>query len=988
MRPTCLSPVALLALSILLSATLMTAAETSSTLPTTDDRAFFEHKIRPVLVESCFSCHSATAKKLKGGLLLDTREGLLAGGDNGPVVIPGDPERSPLIKAIRYTDPDLQMPPKDKRLPPAVVADFVTWIQRGAVDPRSGGTAVKKPKVDPAVVAKHWAYQPLVRPAVPAAAAGTAPIDAFLSQAQAAAKLVPAGRAARPTLIRRLNYDLLGLPPTPEEIAAYVADPAPDATATATVVDRLLASPHFGERWARHWLDLARFAESHGYEQDYDRPYAYHYRDFVIEAFNRDLPYDRFVSWQLAGDELAPDDNLALMATGFIAAGAWPTQITKNEVEKARYDALDDMLTTTFTAMLGTTVGCARCHDHKYDPIPTQDYYRLLATFTTTVRSEVERDMSDAGFPARKAAWNAAHAPLTAALATYEREQLPARLAEAERNAPLDPVALDWVTCRMASATATAGLKLASDDAGGIAWSGANPQVATATLTWEPLPGSVRRLRLDALPEPKAPTGGPGRAANGTFGVDSVALTVDGQPVALASSRLTWEPAAAKPGMAQSTFIDLPAALTTGARIVLTLNLTGHSPARLRCAATASPSTTGEPLAPSLAAAIATPAARRSPAQQTAMQAWFAPRDPTWQRLHAAVEAHLHEEPKPKLVKVMIGTEGLPAIRLHTQGDDFFPKTYFLKRGDPEQKQEEALQAFWRQFNGADPARWQRPPPPGARTSNRRTALAAWMTDVDQGAGRLLARVLVNRLWQHLFGRGLTLTPSDVGLNGDHPTQPQLIDWLASDLVAGNWRMKPLIRTIALSEAYARTSRVPPASQQADPENRLWTHQIRRRLECEPIRDAMLAVSGLLDPTMFGPGTLNEDDRRRSIYFTIKRSALIPLMTVFDQPDPLQGVSERPATIIAPQALALLNNPHVRIWAHGFARRLAGAPDDAAVIERAYRLALGRPASAQEVAAGRAFLDRQRSSRPGQEALALTDFCQAVFCLNEFITID
>ena len=987
MRPARLPVGSLLALTILLPAGWLAAVETASTPPTAEDLAFFEHKIRPVLVESCYSCHSATAKKVKGGLLLDTREGLLAGGDNGPVVIPGDPERSPLITAIRYADPDLQMPPKDKQLAPAVVADFVTWIQRGAADPRTGGTAVKKPRLDPAVVAKHWAYRPLVRPAVPAAAAGTAPIDAFLAQAQATAKLTPVGRASRPTLIRRLSFDLLGLPPTPEEIAAYVADPAPDAVATATVVDRLLANQHFGERWARHWLDLARFAESHGYEQDYDRPAAYHYRDFVIEAFNRDLPYDRFVSWQLAGDELAPDDNLALMATGFIAAGVWPTQITKNEVEKARYDALDDMLGTTFTAMLGTTVACARCHDHKYDPISAQDYYRLLATFTTTVRSEVERDFSDAGFPARKAAWTAAHAPLTTALAAYARDHLPARLAEAEQRAPFAPFAQGWVTCRVATATATGGAKITSDSDGILTWSGANPQKSTITLTWEALPASCHSLRLDALPEAKAPKGGPGRAANGTFAVDQVALTVDGKPVVLGATSLTWNPPA-KAGQAQTAILALPAAIPAQATIVLTLTASSHSMARLRCAASSLPQAPGEPLTPAVAAALTTPAANRTPDQQTAVLAWFAPRDPTWQGLRSAVDDHLRHEPKPKLVQVMIGTEGLPAIRLHTQGEDFFPKTFVLKRGDPEQKQEEALQAFWRQFNGAEPARWQRPPPPKSRTSHRRTALAAWMTDVDHGSGRLLARVLVNRLWQHLFGRGLTLTPSDIGLNGDQPTQPQLIEWLASELIAGGWRMKPLIRTIALSDAYARTSHVPPASQQADPENRLWTHQLRRRLESEPIRDAMLAVGGVLDPTMFGPGTLKENHRRRSIYFTIKRSALIPLMTVFDQPDPLQGVPERPATIIAPQALALLNNPQVRVWAQGFARRLAGAPDDAATIDRAYQLALGRPATTAEVRDGSTFLARQRASRPGQEALALTDFCQAVFCLNEFITID
>ena len=339
------------------------------------------------------------------------------------------------------------------------------------------------------------------------------------------------------------------------------------------------------------------------------------------------------------------------------------------------------------------------------------------------------------------------------------------------------------------------------------------------------------------------------------------------------------------------------------------------------------------------------------------------------------------------MTKVQISSEGLPAVRHHTQGEDFFTETYHLRRGDPNLQGEVAKQSFWSVFAGGDPSRWQQAPPQGARTSHRRAALARWITDVDHGAGRLLARVQVNRVWQHLFGKPIAGTPSDFGLKGLAPTHPELLDWLAAEFMAGGWKVKPLIRALVLSSTYAQSGTPTKDALAKDPENQLFTSHKRHRLEAEAIRDTMLSIGGLLDIRMYGPGTLDQANVRRSIYFTIKRSALIPLLIAFDFPEPLQSVGERPATIVAPQALALLNNPQARVWADGFAKRIASAGNDAATVTLAWRIATGREPSVEELADGAAFLASQTIAR-GDRSKALADFAQVVMCLSEVIYVE
>ncbi len=390
---------------------------------------FFEQKIRPVLVQHCYSCHSVEArdaKKLQGGLFLDSAEGTLTGGESGPALVKGKSADSHLIKALKYDG--MEMPPSGK-LSDEIIADFVKWIDMGAPDPRQGAAPIKpKREISIAEGRKWWSFLPLqsvTPPSVPAGSRVQSPIDHFVIAAQMQHNLKPNGLATKEKLIRRAYFDLIGLPPTPEQIELFVSDTSPQAF--EKVIDGLLESPHYGEKWARHWLDVARFAESGGYEFDGFRPGAYHYRDWVIRALNSDMPYDQFVRMQLAGDKLQPDDYHAASASGFLVAGPYPGQITAKTVEGIRYDQLDDMLMTIGGSMLGLTLGCVRCHEHKYDPLPQKDYYALAASLATTVHGPRTLDPDPAATQHALEQHRQAHEPLVAALGKFSSDELPKR---------------------------------------------------------------------------------------------------------------------------------------------------------------------------------------------------------------------------------------------------------------------------------------------------------------------------------------------------------------------------------------------------------------------------------------------------------------------------------------------------------------------------------------------------------------------------------
>lgn len=688
----------------------------------------FDGEVASILKQNCLKCHGG--EKVKSDFDLGTRDDLLRGGSHGAAVVPFDSKSSLLMAMIRH-EKESNMPDGSPKLPENVIARIAAWIDDGA--PYSSPLiAGKKPKKDASVVTDEdrqwWAFQPLKK-------VQAEDIDELLLKN--AKRMTFAPPAAKTLLVRRLYLDLTGLPPPAEK----------DTLELPVLIDRLLASPQYGERWARHWLDLARYAESTGFEQDYDRPHAYHYRDFVIRALNEDMPYEQFVKWQLAGDEYEPKNPQALAATGFLGAGVFPSQITANEVERTRYDAMDDMLSTTGNAMLGLTIGCARCHDNKYDPIPTADYYAMLSTFTTTTRMNV--DVHPDG-------------KVTSAVTTMDNK----------KNTP-------------------------------------------------PVKGATR---------------------------------------------------------------------------------------------------------------------------------------------------------------MMICAEGYDPIVMHTQGSPFFDKTYLLKRGSTEMKEREATQGFLQVLSRPqDFNRWQWRPPINSKSTGRRRTLAHWITDVDRGAGALLARVIVNRLWQHHFGTSLVPTPNDFGKTGTPCTQPELLDWLAGRLIAEGWRLKPIHRLILNSRAWQQGSSRDAVKETADPANALFMRFVPYRLEAEAIRDSMLAVSGRLDETMFGPGTRDENSRRRSIYFNIKRSQLIGSLVAFDLPEPLVSQGARPTTTVAPQALILMNSPQARSWAEGLAGRLQAAGDTPGQITRAYQLCFHRSPVAAELDAGITFL---------KYGASLADYCQVLLGLNEFVYVN
>jgi hypothetical protein len=403
---------------------------------------------------------------------------------------------------------------------------------------------------------------------------------------------------------------------------------------------------------------------------------------------------------------------------------------------------------------------------------------------------------------------------------------------------------------------------------------------------------------------------------------------------------------------------------------------------------------TAAPVSEAVVQALKVPADRRSAEQTATLLRWFGSRDAGWQQLHRAVQTHQAKEPKPKKVKVLISTEGLPAVRLHTQGGDFLENTHFLRRGDPDLKQGIAQPGYLQiLMTGAEKeTRWPARPPEGSRTSFKRTAFANWLTDTEHGSGHLLARVIVNRLWQYHIGRGIVATPSDYGTRGAAPTHPELLDWLAAELIRQGWKLKPIHKLIMTSAAYAQSSRNDPAKAAKDPDNKLFWRRPSLRLEAEAIRDSLLHVGGALDLTMYGPGTLDEGSKRRSVYFTMKRSKLIPMMQVFDAPEALVSVGERPRTTIAPQALLLMNNPHVRSYARGFARRIASAPSLEEAVKLGYRIAITRDPTAEELNESVAFINSQtavhKANPKDARELALADFCQVLMCLNEFVYVD
>jgi hypothetical protein len=762
--------------------------------PNVDQETFFETKIRPVLAERCFKCHGGD--KVSGGFRVDSREALLKGGERGRAVVPGDADRSLLTRALGHArDADLKMPP-DQKLPAAVVADFVAWIKAGAVWPKAAG------RPDTFVARKHWAFQPVkaIRPPADPDGWSGNPIDRFISQRRRAAGLRPAGPADRRALLRRVTFDLVGLPPTPEEVRQFLAADAPDAF--ARVVDRLLASPHYGERWGRYWMDVVRYADTAGDNADYPVPEAHRYRDYIIDSFNGDKPYDEFVREQLAGDVLATQGPPAKFAERTVAT----TYLAlSRRYLTAPYEqwhlTLEDAVDTTGRALLGLTLRCARCHDHKFDPVTREDYYALYGIFAST------------RFPyAGSEEFLSMKRP---------REQFVALRPAAE----IEPL-LDARRDRVAVLHAL------------TEWS----RKQELPLP-QPLQDELRALERTNLPP----------------GLPSAYAVTEGTPA------------------------DVPIQLA------------------------------GDPGRPG-------PVARRGPPRFLAGRGPF----------------------------VIHGGSG-------------------------------------------------------------RLELAGWLTAPENP---LFARVMVNRIWQHHFGRGLVATSSNFGLRGEPPTHPELLDWLAAEFVRGGWSVKTMQRIIVLSQTYQLACTADPAAMADDPANTWYGRFDRHRLDAEAVRDALLSAAGHLDAsrpgshpfppiaawawTQHNPFKEVYASDHRTVYLMTQRLLRHPFLALFDGPDTNTTTDRRESSTVPLQALFLMNNPFVHEQARGLARRMMTAgSDDGARIAFGFEVTLGRPPARDEIETARQYLRRYReemarlgAAEPEQQAEAWASLAHVLLASNEFIYVD
>jgi mono/diheme cytochrome c family protein len=1012
----------------------------------------FSSKVAALLKEHCLSCHGGDS--IEGEFDLSTRESLLASG----LLNLKEVDKSHLVAVIRH-DEEPHMPKDGERLSDEAIAEITNWLKLGAPYSKPLVERVATDSNKPTAVSdaerNFWSFRPLSPVAPPSVSVGESwvktPIDQFVLRKLQDAAIRPNGLADKRRLIRRAYFDLIGMPPSPQEVDAFINDT--DPLAYEKLIDRLLQSPHYGERWARHWMDIARFAESHGYEQDYDRPTAYHYRDFLIRALNEDLPYDDFVRWQIAGDELQPDNPLAMMATGFLGGGAFPTQLTEAEFESSRYDELDDMTNTIGTAILGVSIGCARCHAHKFDPIPAADYYRMAANMSYAIRSEVELDLDPAKSAKQREAFEQSVEAAQRDVRKYEEEKLESDIRKwleawnPDASENIGP----WRGGGITAISTSANTKLTRQADGSWLAEGNAPAKDVYTIDCELPSGKWQALRLECLADDRLPQRGPGRAGNGNFALGDIYLQIIdsegkvGSTVRFAKATAThqqdsgmlsvaasidndgvsgWAVDMGGIGKDQAAVFELAEPLSlekaTKIQVVMVCNHPNpaHIPGKIRLSWSADqgllPSVGKEEIDPAVLVALATLKKNfdAKSSEYASAKNWLALQIADYRAVKGKLDALQTAGPPVAKQKVLVTTEGMPHLPHHA--DDrgfphFYPKTYLLIRGDVQQKRGEVepgyLQVLMR--NGKKEDYWKVSPPEGwTRTTFRRASLANWITDVDHGAGHLAARVIINRLWQHHFGRGLVATPSDFGKQGELPSHPELLDWLATDLIQNGWHLKRMHKLIMTSAVYMQNSQSTEdvvasdsaAEQSAgerlviDRENRLLWHFPIRRLEGEAIRDSLLAISGKLDPTQFGPGTLDQNMRRRSIYFFIKRSQLIPMMLLFDWPEHLVGIGQRSVTTIAPQALAFMNSPQARSYAEGFASKLKDLDDSAAIVE-AYRIAFGRVPESHEVEIAKGFLNSQTTVYQQQNLanasmIARVDFCQAILSMNELVYVD
>jgi hypothetical protein len=965
-----------------------------ASLPSARADAFFTAKIEPLLKQRCFECHSHETK-MKGGLTLDSRSGWEQGGDLGPALVPGKPDESLLVKMVRWSDDEHRMPPKEK-LPPSEIALLEEWVRRGAPDPRV--TEERPSDLD------WWSLKPLAVPEVPAVPGVDHPVDRFLRARLAERRLTPSPEADRRTLIRRVMFDLHGLPPSFAEVEAFVQDPDPKAY--EKLVDRLLDSPRHGERWARHWLDTIHFADTHGCGHDLPRDQAWRYRDYVITALNADKPWPRFIREQLAADVLFPDEPQLIPALGFLGAGVFDHSAYQTAPTNFDYLDRDDLVTQTMGAFASTTANCARCHAHKFDPISQEDYYALQAVFAGLIEGNIPFDEDPSVARARKR-WHtlldAADTKDKTVLLAPENEVLLSEWAMTQ-GAPVT-----WTPLRCESFVSAEGSSLIRDGETILA-SGAKPDKDTYMVTGGTPLAKITALRLDVLSDPSLPMRGPGRQDNGNLTLSEFEVQLfeagTAQPVKLKFSRATadfdqsgWTSAMAidgnpatgwgihpAVGVSHHAVFELaePVTVKPGAKLTFTLKqLSGrsHLIGSFQLSATDEPAARAAAMPMPAREALALPADQRSEPQRIALAA---------HALRFVATAELAKLPAPAQVYAAARkADVLLAVGKGTPSTVAKPKSVqVLKRGEFDKPMKEAVSGALSAIH-ALPARFDRAHATGDEAA-RRAALADWLAD-DKNP--LTWRSIANRVWHYHFGRGLCDTPNDFGRMGGSPSHPELLDWLAGELRDHGGSLKHLHRLIVTSAAYRQSSEHREDGAKLDADNRLLWRMNRLRLDADSYRDFVLAAADRLDPALGGPGvrqfvtgppvqltpTLNYEaydwsalpKHRRSIYRFVWRGVPDPFLDALDFPDLGMLAPARGFSASALQSLALYNNRFVLHFSGELGKQLATP-------EEAVRRILLREPTAEESPAFTAFAQMN----------GLAALCRVLFNGNEFLFVD
>ncbi|MDG2131248.1 MAG: DUF1553 domain-containing protein [Fuerstiella sp.] len=1032
--------------------------------------SFFETKIRPVLVEHCYECHSATADNVKGGLLLDTRKNARQGGDSGSAVVPNDVDESLLVSALKHES--FEMPPTG-RLPDSVINDFVRWIEMGAIDPREGEAAANA-EIDFKQARRHWAYQPIVQPEYPEVQQSDWPanaIDHFTLARMEDLGLHPVDAAGKKELIRRATFDLIGLPPKPEAIADFLKDDS--ATAFRDVVDRLLKSAHYGERWGRYWLDIARYSEDQAHTFSVTQnTNGFRFRDWVVDAFNSDMPYDKFVKLQIAGDLIGPDGNRSynhLVALGFFGLGA---QYYKNtDKERAAADELDDRVDTLTRGFLGLTVSCARCHDHKFDPIPTQDYYSLAGIFRSSrlhnapLCEKEDVDAYNAGqqhvknseaalkkFLAeeKSAAAEAKVAEIARYMKTvWEFQQAaasgkPVEITELSTNAELNEFLLKrWIAFldpkqKGNISALNPWFDLVTVEALSTSNEGYPVNVAEVATAFQERVQRLLNVRdgivttnlvesnADMPHEPGHPRfvtplvtklrptagidvditgatqlflvvsdGGNGKSCDHA---DWLEPRLVGAGNELKLTELKWKTLEGFSGgridknyQGQPLKVGgktYPGGIGVHAPTVIAYDLPeGY----VRFQAIGGLDNSGSDQGgcgeqASIQFSVYTEKPVEGPISTgNDLLTKVLGKDGPLSVSDADLEQFLTGRKKEQFVRLQTDsqtakTSAPPMYPIaHSYAESGSADMHVYIRGNPARKREVAPRRFLRVLAGADRPHFQ-------NGSGRRELADA----IASPENPLTARVIVNRIWQHHFGRGIVATPSNFGTLGETPTHPRLLNYLAARFIESGWSIKTLHREIMLSATYQLSTTFDQTNAEIDADNRFLWQMGRKRLDIEAWRDALLDVSGQLNRTMRGPSLdlADSGNDRRTIYAKISRHELDSLLRLFDFPDANITSSKRTETTVAQQQLFVLNSPFMIARAKAFAARLQREvpENDEDRIRRAFLLAYGRPPSDVEAEIGVSYL--RAEADPENDLSQWQSYAQVLLGSNEFMYLD